>query len=108
MGTAITATETMRRMRTMRVEGNEVALCDSIIKIFYVSKLDKHQVPMEFKGEVIYHNGQFDEPITLDDILKKHPTVDLVISESGLHGEIYRYGNHGSFWEKIGNTDGFA
>lgn len=92
----------------MRVEGKDVDLSDSIIKIFYVSKTDTHQVPKEFKGEVIYHHGEFDEPITLDDILKKHPTVDLVISESGLHGEIYRYGNHGSFWEKIGNTGGFA
>ena len=32
----------------------------------------------------------------------------LVISESGLHGDIYRYGNHGDYWELVGETCGYA
>lgn len=34
--------------------------------------------------------------------------VITVCRESPLHGEIYKYGNHGSFWEKVGETDGYA
>ena len=32
----------------------------------------------------------------------------LVISESYLSGYIYRYGNHDSVWERVGNMWGFA
>lgn len=45
---------------------------------------------------------------SLSDIpTKKHDTV-LVITECPLRGEVYRYGNHGQFWERIGKTCGYA
>lgn len=45
--------------------------------------------------------------ITLDDLRKQYG-ADLVIHEDPLHGEIYKYGNHGDFWEQIGTTEGYA
>lgn len=57
----------------------------------------------------------YDEDITLDDCRRCMEDDDgetdgtvLVIFERGLSGKIYRYGNHGKFWEKIGKTVGFA
>ena len=32
----------------------------------------------------------------------------MVIAELGLHGEIYRWGNHGDWWEQVGETCGYA
>lgn len=32
----------------------------------------------------------------------------MVISKSGLSGEIFQYGNHGNYWEKTGDTCGYA
>lgn len=32
----------------------------------------------------------------------------LVISETGVRGEIYSYGNHGDYWELVGETCGYA
>lgn len=58
---------------------------------------------------VIYHHGDYDEPITLKDIAETHPYVSLVIAESGLEGTVYRYGNHGyGKWESVGKTQGYA
>lgn len=37
----------------------------------------------------------------------KDETV-IVIAESPLHGEVYRYGNHGEYWEQIGTVCGYA
>lgn len=32
----------------------------------------------------------------------------MVITEYGLSGKVYRYGNHGNYWEEIGETCGYA
>lgn len=32
----------------------------------------------------------------------------LVIHEWAMSGRLYRYGNHGTFWEQIGQTEGYA
>ena len=55
-----------------------------------------------------------DEPITLDECLniieyemKKDGTC-VVIHETALDGKVYRYGNHGDYWEQIGKTGGYA
>lgn len=32
----------------------------------------------------------------------------IVIAESPMDGEVYRYGNHGDYWEQIGTTCGYA
>ena len=36
------------------------------------------------------------------------PRGTMVISESGLDGFIYEYGNHGKYWELVGKTCGYA
>ena len=81
----------------------EIDLSDTIITIIYLSEETK-----DLAVKRIFHSGEFDEKITLKDIRKKYPFVNEVISESGLHGEVYRYGNHGKFWERIGQTEGYA
>ena len=51
----------------------------------------------------------WDDPWTLAKIVEKFPTVKMVIYESWLHGNMYRYGNHEpGEWEVIGEMDGFA
>lgn len=34
--------------------------------------------------------------------------VIVLIAESPLHGTVYKYGNHGRVWEKVGATIGYA
>ena len=46
--------------------------------------------------------------ITLADIEAADTGVTIVISENALEGKVYKYGNHGQFWEKIGKTCGYA
>lgn len=59
--------------------------------------------------KIFYHDGQFDDPITLKDIAEKYPSVKLVISELALEGKVYRYGNHDKGkWEIVGTTEGYA
>lgn len=55
-----------------------------------------------------------DEILTLDGIIRQveerfhlHGTI-IVMAEGYLSGTVYRYGNRGDFWEKIGETKGFA
>lgn len=99
----------------MRVnDSNEIDLCDSIVTIVYEKETVTEIISgMPFKKpvygvEVIYHDGQYNEPITLASIQKKYPKTHIVISESALSGKVYRYGNHGEHWEEIGKTEGYA
>lgn len=32
----------------------------------------------------------------------------LIVAENPTDGVVYRYGNHGAYWEKIGETCGYA
>ena len=49
-----------------------------------------------------------DEFTTLKDISDLFPSVEMVIAESALSGKVYRYGNHGEFWEEVGEMRGYA
>jgi len=41
--------------------------------------------------------------------LSEMPTSNVIVMhEEALRGDVYRYGNHGAFWEHIGTTKGFA
>ena len=62
------------------------------------------------RTEHIYINGEYDMPTSLKKIKEGYKGVKeiTVIAESGLHGEIYRYGNHGDYWEYVGDTIGYA
>jgi len=93
---------------------NELDLCDTSITIIYECGKDikyvgeqKFEFP-KYAVEVIYHDGQWDEPISLAKIKEKYEGVRMVISEDPLSGKVYRYGNHGEFWEEVGKTEGYA
>lgn len=43
----------------------------------------------------------------LSDDAERKGTI-LVIAENPTDGVVYRYGNHGAYWEKIGTTCGYA
>lgn len=45
---------------------------------------------------------------TLKDIKDDYPSVEMVVAESALSGKVYRYGNHGDYWEEVGETRGYA
>lgn len=99
----------------MRIDNsNELDLCDSAITIIYEKETVTEIVGgMAFEKpvfgvEVIYHDGQYDPPITLASIQAKYPRVRMVIAEYGLSGKVYRYGNHGDYWEQVGTTEGYA
>ena len=51
----------------------------------------------------------FDDPWTLEKVAEKYPSVRIVIYDSWLHGDVYKYGNHApGEWEHVGETKGFA
>lgn len=61
-------------------------------------------------AESRFVDGEFGQSESLSKILKRYTDRRCltVIVESGLHGEIYRYGNHGEHWEYVGDTIGYA
>ncbi len=61
------------------------------------------------KTEWIYNSEVFDEPLRLSDCedIAGSDRI-LVIAENALEGAVFRYGNHGFFWEKVGTTEGYA
>ena len=70
-------------------------------------------VPDKIHGRIIYHQGEYDKPISLADIQKRYPKVSMVIAENGLEGKVYRYGNNKDengkpLWEEVGKTQGYA
>ena len=89
----------------------KVDLCEMVIRVMW--QVDDRISPTVLHGRIIYHDGQFNEPITLASIKKKHPKVDMVIAENGLEGKVYRYGNNKDengkpLWEEVGKTQGYA
>mgnify|MGYP003297177426 CR=1 FL=1 len=59
---------------------------------------------------VIYLGEEYSEPMTLTGIRERFNDERkiLVIAEKPLKGHIYRFGNHGQYWEYIGDTTGYA
>lgn len=58
----------------------------------------------------IYLNEEYSEPMSLNGIREQFKDARriLVIAEKPIKGHIYRYGNHGQYWEYIGDTIGYA
>lgn len=73
----------------------EVCLYDMITIIRYFGK----------KTDVAYFTR---DDLTLDNIETSGANFIIVISEKPLGGEVYRYHNHGKFWEQIGTVCGYA
>lgn len=55
-----------------------------------------------------YRFNKCDAYMTLKDIEVADIGVTIVISENALEGKVYKYCNHGPFWEKIGKTCGYT
>ena len=52
---------------------------------------------------------QYGEPVSLADIAQRYPNVFLLIHDSWLNGEVFRYDNYGEKeWTQTGQTRGFA
>ena len=89
---------------------NKVDLCDMVITVIW--RVDRKLSPNKLHGVVIYHQGEYDKPISLADIQRKYPKVSMVIAEYGLEGKVYRYGNSHEngkpLWEEVGKTQGYA
>lgn len=79
------------------LDGSKIIFYDGIFNIITETGRSKHLVIC----------GEFDEEVSLDYFRKKYKAV-IVIYEQDLHGIVYRYGNHGDFWESIGTTIGYA
>ena len=65
-------------------------------------------IQMEDSDEPTAERIMYDSVLTLNDIDVSGKGVTIVISEDALKGSVYRYGNHGPFWEKVGKTCGYA
>lgn len=86
---------------------DKVDLCDMVITVIW-----RADTPNKLHGIVIYHQGEYDKPISLADIQRKYPKVSMVIAEYGLEGKVYRFGNSHEngklLWEEVGKTQGYA
>lgn len=71
---------------------------------------DGHVVPNRTFGQP--DEDSIDYPFITPSLAEIQRAVNsrsiLVISEIGVRGEIYRYGNHGDYWELVGETCGYA
>lgn len=67
------------------------------------------RVVSDNKVEVIYNSEIFPTCLKLSDCedISESDRI-LVIAENALEGAVFRYGNHGFFWEKVGTTGGYA
>ena len=78
----------------------EVEFSETILTVIYSARGFGRLVKKGYLTE--------DEFTTLKDISDLIPTVEMVIAESALSGKVYRYGNHGEYWEEVGETRGYA
>jgi hypothetical protein len=59
-------------------------------------------------GRIIL-DTQYDEPISLEDIVQRYPEVDMLIHEDMFSGEVFDYNRYGDGgWFLIGKTRGYA
>ena len=87
------------RRTGVKLEGIEIRFYDGIITIFKEN---------ETRAKRLFLIGEYERKgISLDEIREKYKGK-LVIYENELDGAVYRYGNHGKYWEHIGYTIGFA
>ena len=102
---------------------DEVVLCDEFANIIILVHDEQH--PFEekvFQKNLLkwqaddYSEKEYGEQfmsITLGSISRQLSAIGvtgsiMVIYESGLDGTVYRYGNHGDYWERIGKLAGWA
>jgi len=81
----------------MALNGEDIVFYEGILHIIKEG---------ETKANEVILTGEYSRGISLADIRKKKGKI--VIFENANNGIVYRYGNHGEFWEKVGYTIGFA
>ena len=83
-----------------------IAEYDSIVNIFWGDTSNHERLS---GAKLIPENGMtLDECYTIAVNGGYKSGVITVVEESPFSGTIYRYGNHGDFWEEIGTVDGYA
>jgi len=67
-----------------------------------------------FAGKVVEYMQYEECSVTFGDVIEiakfngYDKGVIILIAESALKGTVYKYGNHGKYWEEVGETMGFA
>lgn len=99
----------MALMNMAKEADREIEKVTSEVSADLVLDYDVICVIAQNKTEWIYNSEVFDEPLRLSDC-EDIAGLDriLVIAENSLEGAVFRYGNHGFFWERIGTTSGYA
>ena len=97
---------------------DEYVFYDGILTIIRRDRLLPFSNPMLLDTVEVIIDAEYDDPLSLQDIVDKWPDVMMLIHEDALRGEIFRYGNHkgqkmangkeGELWEKVGETRGYA
>lgn len=99
----------MAIMQMAKDADREIEKTPSEVSADLVLEYDVICVIAQNKTEWIYNSEVFDEPLRLSDCedIAGSDRI-LVIAENALEGAVFRYGNHGFFWEKVGTTEGYA
>lgn len=96
----------MERMKSSHI----AAYPDSIVSIFWEDEPENPDKVGVLKGVKTIPYGD----MSLADcyclaVGNGYRSGDItVVIELPLWGDVYRYGNHGEYWEKVGKTEGYA
>ena len=102
---------------------DEVVLYDEMASIIILVRDEQHPFEEKVfpKNLLKWHTDEYAEKeygeqfmsITLGSISRQLTAIGvtgsiIVLYETGLDGTVYRYGNHGDYWERIGKLAGWA
>lgn len=90
----------------MQVDPDNIRFYDGFIYIISCPDMNKNRWTIDHKIKIAEYDvsGGW----SLSDIQKMYPYVKIVIFEDALEGNVYKYGNHGEYWEEVGKTEGYA
>lgn len=98
-----------RESGRVNMDCSDIVIGSGIVEIL-AETADSSGTVFTMTAEKMVINEEYGKPISLADIRAKYPTARMitVIAESALWGSVFRFGNHGEFWEHIGKTQGYA
>lgn len=86
-----------------KVDPKQTVFSDGMLTIVYQGRKENTLCSR------IYLDGQYDRPVSLEYLANVYSGINMVIYETALHGQVYRYGNHAAGqWELVGVTAGYA
>ena len=105
VGASVMALMNMAKGADREIEETAGKEVDADIDLDY----DIIRIVSDNKVEVIYNSEIFPTCLKLSDCedIAGSDRI-LVIAENAFEGAVFRYGNHGFFWERIGTTGGYA